>query len=422
MSRDTEWRPDPLGGTTRRGFLKGVTILAATSPAFARTPRQRQSSGKVPMIAYVGTYSLPQGPAGAATGNGQGIHLFDLDPASGALTPREVIANPSNPAWLAFDPSRTHLYSANEIATYQGTGSGSVSAYAIDRASGHLTLLNTVSSEGAGPAHMSIHPSGKHALVANYGGGTTAVLPILPTGGRTAATDVKHNAGTPGPARATSAPPGSFAISGHEQPHAHMILSDPSGRFVLVSDLALDQILIWKFDAEKGTLTPNDPPFVSLPRGDGPRHFVFHPNGRWMYSLQEEASTLVTFDYDAAAGKLTAKQTVSSLPKGFSGTSFTSEVMISADAKFLYAANRLHDSIAWFSIGPTGTLTWAGAESTRGDYPRSFNIDPTGTFLYSCNQRSDAITTFRINRDTGKLTFTDQYTAVGAPACIIFLS
>ena len=220
-----------------------------------------------------------------------------MDPATGALEQRELFATALNPSWLALDPARTHLYSANEVAT-PGTGFGSVSAYAIDRLSGHLTLLNTVSSEGGGPAHMSIHPSGKYALVANYGGGTVAVLPIQPTGELGSASDVKQHQGVPGPTQPTSAPPGSFAISGHDRPHAHMIQSDASGRFVFAADLGLDQIFIWRFDDRKGTLAPNDPPSVALPPGDGPRHFAFHPNGRWFYSLQEEASTLVTFDYD----------------------------------------------------------------------------------------------------------------------------
>jgi 6-phosphogluconolactonase (cycloisomerase 2 family) len=201
-----------------------------------------------------------------------------------------------------------------------------------------------------------------------------------------------------------------------------MIETDPAGRYVFASDLALDQIFIWKFDAEKGRLVPNDPPSVALPPGDGPRHFAFHPQGRWFYSLQEEASTLVTYDYDATSGKLTVKQTISSLPKGFAGTNFTSEVMVSADGRFLYAANRLHDSIAWFAISATGTLAFVGEEWTRGDYPRSFNIDPTGNFLYACNQRADAVTTFRVNRKTGALTFTGHYTPVGTPASIIFLT
>jgi 6-phosphogluconolactonase (cycloisomerase 2 family) len=394
----------------RRSFLKGAAALAACLPAH----------GADAGLAYVGTYSSPKGPEGSR-GNGTGINLYQVNPSTGALTFRELLANDANPAWLAFDPSRTHLYSANETDTYQGASSGSVSAYSIDRSSGHLTALNTVSSQGAGPAHLSVHPSGKYVLVANYAGGTVAVLPVLPNGSLGAATDVKHDNGPVGPARAASAPPGSFAISGHDHTHAHMIQSDPSGRFVLAADLGMDQILIWKFDDQKGTLTPNHPGAVPVPPGDGPRHFTFHPNGRWMYSLQEEASTLIAYDYDATQGRLTAKQTISSLPKGFRGTDFTSEVMIAADGKFLYAANRLHDSIAWFTIGPAGTLTFSGEEWTRGDYPRSFNIDPSGNFLYSCNQRADAIAVFQVNRQSGALKFTGQYTDVGTPGIIIFL-
>jgi 6-phosphogluconolactonase (cycloisomerase 2 family) len=344
-----------------------------------------------------------------------------MNPATGALSQCELFADGSNPSWLAFDPSKTHLYAARETATFQGTNSGSVSAFSIDRSNGHLATLNTVSSQGAGPAHLSVHPSGKYVLVANYAGGTVAVLPIRSNGELGAATDVKEDAGAVGPTHAASGPPGSFAISGHDRPHAHMIQADHTGRFVLASDLGLDQILIWKFDIQKGTLTANHPASVSLPPGDGPRHFAFHPNGQWLYSLQEEASTLALFDFDAARGTLTPRQTISTLPEGFTGTNFTSEVIVSPDGRFVHAANRLHDSLAVFSIGQGGRLTWAGEVWTRGDYPRSFNIDPTGNFLYVCNQRSDAIATFRIDRETGKLTFTGQNTPVGTPAIIIFL-
>ena len=406
---------------SRRTFLKSAAALGVSGQALARVRGSSSNSIGRRILAYVGTYNSPQGPEGSK-GNGQGIYLFQMDPSSGALTPREVIPDASNPSWLAFDPSRTHLYAGEEIFDYKGGSSGSVSAFAIDRATGHLTLLNTVSSEGAGPAHLSVHPSGKYVLVANYAGGTVAVLPIPPNGELGPATDVKHDEGQVGPANATSAPAGSFAISGYDHPHAHMIQADPSGRFVLASDLGLDQIFIWRFDLEKGKLAPHQPASVALPPGDGPRHFTFHPNGRWMYSLQEEGSTLVLFDYDAASGHLTAKQTISTLLKGFNGTNFTSEVAVSPDGRFVYAANRLHNSIAFFSIDDEGRLTFAGEAWTRGDYPRSFSIDPTGNFLYVCNQRSDVVTTFRINRSTGSLTFTGQYTPVGTPAIIVFLS
>lgn len=394
--------------------------LLLTAAAAHPAPAQPNRSSKGPLLAYAATYSSPQGPEGSR-GNGQGIIVFQVDPSTGNLAQREVIANPSNPSCLALDPSRMHLYSANETATFEGARSGSVTAYSIDRTTGHLTLLNTVSSQGAGPAYLSVHPSGKYVLVANYAGGTVAVLPIQPDGSLAPATDVKKDQGAVSRTHSTTAPPGSFAFSGHEAPHAHMIQADPSGRFILSTDLGLDRIFVWKLDAAKGALTANQPASVALPPGDGPRHFAFHPNGRWMYSLQEESSTLVKFDYDAAAGTLAARQTISSLPPGFQGTNYTSEVMVSANGKFLYAANRLHDAISLFSIGPSGDLTYVAEEWTRGDYPRSFNIDPTGRYLYSCNQRGDAIATFRVDPRTGRLAFTGRYTAAGTPSMMVFL-
>ena len=398
---------------TRRQFVQAVAAWSAVEPLRAARRRQGTPNGT---LAYVGTYSSREGQ-----NRGQGIHIFEMNPSNGALTPRAIERSESNPSWLAFNRTRTHLYAANEIAD-PSMASGSVSAYAVDGSTGRLSLLNTVSSEGAGPAHLSMHPAGKHALVANYHGGSVAVLPIQPDGRLASASDVKRHQGTVGPTRPSSAPPGSFAISGHDRPHAHMIEADASGRFVLAADLGLDEIRIWRFDDSKGTLTPNDPPSVALPPGDGPRHFAFHPNRRWLYSLQEEASTIVTFEYDASTGRVRAKQTVSTLPSGFAGTNFTSEIALSPDARFVYAGNRLHDSIAWFSIGAEGTLTWVGEEWTRGDYPRNFTIDPSGDYLFSCNQRSDAITSFRINRRSGALTFTGHYTPVGSPAQIVFLS
>jgi len=411
----------PLGKTSRRRFLKGAAALSVTAPVFAQAPQSHAESAHHPIWAYVGSYSLPQGPDGSV-GRGQGIYLFEMNPATGALVQREVFRRDTNPSFMAFDSSRKHLYSVNWVANYQGANSGSVSAYTIDRASGHLTLLNTVSSEGANPTHLSIHPSGKFLLVASYFGGTVAVLPVRVNGELGPATDVVHDQGTVGQEHPASAPPGSFAISGHDNPHAHMIQSDPAGRFVFAADLGLDRILVWRFDAEKGRLVPNDPSSVELPSGDGPRHFAFHPNGQWFYSLQEEGSTVAAFDYDPTMGRLTAKQTVSSLPKGFAGSNFPAEVMISPDGRFLYASNRLHDSISWFSINETGTLAFRGQEWTRGNHPRAFNFDPTGNFFYVCNQFADAITTFRIDRKTGALTFTGQYTPVGSPASIIFLA
>jgi 6-phosphogluconolactonase (cycloisomerase 2 family) len=354
-------------------------------------------------------------------GNGRGIHLFQVNRTSGALTAAGVFEMSTSPSCLALNAKGTRLYSANETDRVGPDKHGTVSAFTVDRANGKLTLLNTVDSGGAGPTFISIHPSGKFVLAANYFGGSVAVLPILSDGRLGPASDIKTDAGKIGPTKAPNAPPGSFAISGHDRTHAHMIQADPAGRYVLHADLGLDKIYVWKFDTQKGMLTPGDPPTVSLPSGDGPRHFDFHPNGRWFYSIQEEGSTIVMFDYDAATGRLTSRQTISTLPPGFAGSNFCSEILISADGRFLYAGNRLHDSIAIFSIGADGSLSYVGEEWTRGDYPRSFNFDPTGQFLYCCNQRADNIAVFRVDRNTGGLSFTGHYAAAGNPSMIVFL-
>jgi 6-phosphogluconolactonase len=400
--------------------LVGATLLIAG----LLQAQSNESNG--PLIAYVGTFSSPlrdvlPTQVDLPPGNGRGIHLFQVNRATGAMTPAGIYEMGTSPSCLALNASGTRLYSTNETDRVGEEKEGTVSAFSIDRTDGHLTLLNTVRSGGAGPTYVSIHPSGRFILVANYFGGSVAVLPIVPDGRLGRATDVKNDTGKIGPTRATNAPEGSFAFSGHDRTHAHMIQADPSGRFVLHVDLGLDKIFVWKFDEQMGRLTPNELPAVSLPAGDGPRHFHFHPNGRWFYSIQEEGSTIVLFDYDARRGRLTARQTVSTLPDGFAGSNFCSEILVSIDGQFVYAGNRLHDSIGIFSIGRNGELTFIEEEWTRGNYPRSFNFDPTGQYLYCCNQRGDNIAVFKVNRKTGGLKFTGHYTPVGNPSIIVFL-
>ena len=392
-------------------------MLAAMGPRAVKG--QRRGAGDVPrapILAYAGAY----------TPNGQGIYLFRMEPATGKLTQIKVAAATPSPSWIAIHPNGRNLYAANEVSNFNGGTTGSVTSFSIDRASGDLTSLNTVSSQGAGPAHISVDPLGQFVFVANYGGGNIAVLPVQANGSLGNASDVHQDTGSVGPAHATNAPPGSFAISGHDAPHAHMIQPDPAGKFVLHADLGQDRIYSWLLNRAARTLSPNPTSaFTALPPGDGPRHFAFHPNGKWLYSLQEEASTLEFFTYDAATGALTLQQRLSTLPDGFAGTSFTSEVRVSQDGKFVYAANRLHDTIAFFRVGANGKLTRAGEASTLGDYPRSFTLDPTGRFLFSCNQRSDAITSFRIQAGGAggqHLHFTGQYTPVGSAAIIVFLT
>jgi 6-phosphogluconolactonase len=412
--------------SSRRSFLKNCLAFAGTTPLMNGLLQVQSGEAGGPLLAYVGTFSSPlrnvlPTQVDLPPGNGRGIHLFQVNRTTGAMTPAGLHEMGTSPSCLVVNSPGTRLYSGNETDRVGDNREGTVSAFAIRRADGKLELLNTVRSGGAGPTFVSVHPSGRFVLVANYFGGSVAVLPIRPDGRLGAPTEVRNDAGTIGPTRATNAPPGSFAVSGHDRTHAHMIQADRSGRFVLHVDLGLEKIFVWKFDEQNGTLTPNEPPAVSLPPGDGPRHFHFHPNGRWLYSIQEEGSNIVLFDYDAATGRLASRQTVSTLPRGFAGSNFCSEILVSADGRFVYAGNRLHDSIGIFSAGPEGDLTFVGEEWTRGSYPRSFSFDPSGQFLYCCNQRGDNITVFRADRKTGGLNFTGHYTPVGNPSIIVFV-
>jgi 6-phosphogluconolactonase len=398
----------------RRDFIKTAASLALGHFDSGRVLAQTGANRRV--LAYVGSYTT----AIDGGSNGKGIYRFEMDARTGAFTRQKLVAETPNPSWIVIHPSRKYLYSVNEIVNQEN---GSVSAFAIDPTSGDLTPLNTVSSEGKGPAHMSLDVSGRFAFVANYAGGTIAVLPIADGGKLGTAVDVHLDSGSVGARFASDAPPGSFAISGHDAPHAHMIAADPGNRFVLAVDLGQDRIYVYRFDANSGKLTlSRGTSFVSFPTGDGPRHFVFHPNGHWIYALGEESSTIAFFHYDAMHGTLALQQTISSLPAGFAGTNFTSEVVISPDGRFLYAANRLHDTITICSIDSSGGLKLLGEVSTMGDYPRHCTFDPSGDFFYVCNQRSDNITCFKVHRETGRLFFTEQYTPVGTPSIVTFLS
>lgn len=410
---------------TRRSFLQtSVTTAAASSLSGQHAAAGTNVAS--PLMAYVGTFSSPLGDVlptqvDLPPGNGRGIHVFQADRNTGALTEAGIHEMGTSPSCLVVNESGTRLYSSNETDRFEGKKEGTISSFSIDPATGQLTLLNTVSSGGDGPTYVSIHPSGRFLFVANYFGGSVAVLPILDNGELGTATDVKNDSGRIGPTTATNAPAGSFAFSGHDRTHAHMIQADPSGQFVIHVDLGLDRIFVWNFDQQNGTLRANKPTGVSLPAGDGPRHFHFHPNGRWFYSIQEEGSTVALFDYDKARGLLTERQTISSLPPGYAGSNFCSEILVSSDGRFVYAGNRLHDSVAIFSVGDDGKLTYVDDVGTRGNYPRSFNFDPTGRFLYCCNQRADNMAVFAVNRDTGRLKFTGHYTPVGNPSSIVFV-
>jgi len=412
--------------TNRRAFLQSTAALSGLAPLASAKPAPLPRDEASKLVAYVGTFSSPlkdtlPTQVDLPPGNGRGIHIFHMDRMSGVWTPAGIHEMGTSPSCLAANPEGTRLYSANETDRVGPNREGSVTAFAIDPRDGRLSPLNNVPSGGAGPTYVRLHPSGKHLLVANYFGGSVAVLPILEGGKLGTATDVKVDEGKIGPTRAMHAPRGSFAFSGHDRTHAHQILPDPTGKFVLHVDLGLDLIYVWKFDSTKGRLEPGEHHKVSLPPGDGPRHIDFHPNGKWLYSIQEEGSTIVLFDYAGENGKLTARQTLSSLPPGYMGSNFCSEILVSHDGKFVYGGNRLHDSIGIFAVGSDGKLTMVADEWTRGNYPRSFSFDPTGRFLYCCNQRADHVTAFRVDQETGKLAFTGQYIPVGNPSHILFV-
>lgn len=425
---------------TRRSFLKSAAALALASATGAAATRPTEAEAQSALrgqslprsatrfganFVYVGSYTLPypapMPPDSVPYRNGEGIYRFVQDPDSGELRDRTLVARTHSPSWLVMHPERPMLYAVNEWFGYGSEHEGSVSAFAVDPESGSLTLRNVVASGGAAPVYISLDARGDFAFVANYASGTLAVLPIHQDGSLGEATMVHRDTGSVGATRATSGPPGSFAISGHDAPHAHMIMPDPAHRFVFSTDLGQDRIYSHCFDARTGRLTPNPAqPYISLPTGDGPRHFTFHPNQRWFYSIEEEGSTVTFFDYDREHGTLRQQQRLSSLPAGFAGSNFASEIAIAPNGRALYALNRLHNAISIFAIEDSGRLAFRTEVPTRGDYPRSFAVDPGGRFLYVCNKLSDNLTHFRIDRESAMLEFTGHYTAAPTPACMLF--
>ncbi|MCW2096319.1 lactonase family protein [Lelliottia amnigena] len=355
-----------------------------------------------PQYAWVGTYNP----------NGEGLYRFTVDPNNGALGEKTLVSQLPNAAQLTVSHDGKTLYLASE------TEKGVIQALRIG-ASGELTELNQVASGGAGPVYVSLTPEGRHLLVANYVSGSIAVLSVKADGSLEEATDTHQDQGEPGAAKPEAAVEGSFAVSDHNGPHAHMIAADPSGKYVFSTDLGLDRIYQYRFDKQSGKLTPNEPPFINASsKGAGPRHFVFTPKGDGLWLINEESSTLTWYALDQATGTLKEGKTISSLPKEYKGTSFAAGLALSADGQQLYVANRLHNSIAHFRVTAEGTLVHQEDVWTRGDYPRSLTLDKQGRWLYVMNQRSDNITRFRVAPD-GKLSFEPDYTPVGSPSQMV---
>lgn len=354
--------------------------------------------------AYIGTYSP----------HGEGIYLTQVDSYTGAMSKPQQVATVTNGAQLIYHNDLHTLYVASEIEQ------GVILAYATNT-DGSLTELNRVSSAGDGPVYLSLHPSGKYLLVANYISGSIAVFPIQKSGQLDQAVTVIQSEGEPGLGYPAAAAPGSFAISDHNGPHAHMIGSDPSGKFVFSTDLGLDRIYQWQFDVQTGQLKPNTPAFISASsEGAGPRHFVFHPNGKVVYLINEEASTLTVYDFNTTTGTLTERNSISSLPENYAGTSYASGIIISQDGRSLYIANRLHNSLSQFAIDDKGDVKLVDNIWIRGDYTRTIVFSPNQDYIYAMNQRSDHMVRFAVNKQTGQLTFVDNYTPLGSPSQMVF--
>lgn len=377
--------------TTLAAFLGCVCVIGADKPA---PPTQFR--------AYVGTYTGKKS---------QGIYTFTFNAATGEVGKPELAGEVTNPSFLAIHPNGKNLYSVGEVAAVDGKKGGGVSAFAI-QPDGKLKLLSQASTVGSGPCHISVDKSGKVALAANYGGGSVVALPIKADGSVGEHTGfVQHS--------------GKSVTKRQSQPNAHSVNLSPDNRFAFVADLGLDKVLIYKLDAAKGTLTANDPAFATVPPGSGPRHFAFHPSGKFAYVINEITLTMTAFSYDAAKGALTELHTVSTLPAadgpgpkpGWS----TAEVVAHPNGKFLYGSNRGHDTIAVFAVATDGKITLVQNAPAEVKTPRNFNLDPTGKWLFTEGQSSDTIALFKVDQATGKLTATGTKLEVGTPVCMKFL-
>jgi 6-phosphogluconolactonase len=392
----------PLWGLTlclAAALISGWCVGAETGGA----PASALSLVPAGLPVYFGTYT------GARS---KGIYLSILDPATGALAPPVLAAEIANPSFLALHPGGRFVYAVSEIGGFQGKPGGAVTAFVREPETGVLRPLNQVSTLGDGPCHLVVDPAGRNVLAANYGGGSVVVIALEPEGRLGAhGSFLQHQGSSVNPQR-------------QKGPHAHGVYLDAASRFAFVPDLGLDRVMIYRFDSAAHSLAPMDPPAgAGVKPGAGPRHFAFHPNGRFGYVINELDSTITALGYDATRGRLTEFQTVPTLPADFTGRSTTAEIAVHPGGRFLYGSNRGHDSIAVFALDPgTGKLTFVQHEPTRGRTPRSFAIDPTGTFLLAANQDSDSVAVFRIDAGTGRLTPTGRSLDVGAPVCVMFAS
>ncbi|MEE9168681.1 MAG: lactonase family protein [bacterium] len=351
-------------------------------------------------IFYVGTNT---------SGKSEGIYICSMDTDSGAIKLKSLTRGVINPTFLAVDQRQRYLYAVNEIAGFEGQPEGTVSAFRIDKQTGELDFLHRQPSGGASPCHLVVDKSNRFLLVANYSGRSVAVFPIQHKGSLGAPTDVVQHRGS------------SINPKRQQGPHPHSVILDAANRFAFVADLGTDKVMIHRFDSKRGKLTLGTKPWVQVKAGAGPRHFVFHTDGKRAYLINELDSTLMAFDYDASSGDLRETQTISTLPAGFTRENYCADVQVALSGRYIYGSNRGHDSIVVFAVDDhSGKLSAVQYQSTQGKTPRNFAIDPTGRFLLVANQNSDAIVVFAIDPETGKLMPTGHDEKIPVPVCLQF--
>ena len=386
------------GRMTNWPFLRASALGALAAVLFHPAPAAGAAAKPAPVL--IGTYT---------SGASKGIYASEFDPATGQLTVPTLAAGAKNPAFLARHPNGRFVYAVAEIADVGGGKGGAVAAFERDPATGKLTPLNQQPSGGAGPCHLTVDRTGHCLLVANYGSGSIAALAIQADGSLAApAAPIQHRGA-------------SVNASRQSGPHAHQVVIDPANRFALVCDLGLDKILVYRLDAAHATLTPNEPPFATVKPGSGPRHLAFHPNGHWVYLLNEMAASITAFTWDAAHGELKELETVATLPPDFSGPNTAAEIVVHPSGKFVFASNRGHDSVAVLAVdATTGRLQLRQNQGTKGKAPRFIGLDPSGRWLLAANQGSDNITVFPFDAVAGRLGGSVQTIPAPIPVCLLF--
>ena len=396
MKRKTALQAAPrfrlIGRMTLHTFFRITTLIAL---GLATTLGQASAAPTRALVCF-GSYSTPDKDS---------VHLFQLNLQDGSLKKLNAVDGLTNPSFLKIHPNGKYLYTVNEVSTFDGKKSGGVTAFALDVKGGKLNKINQQPSGDTGPCHLTVDATGKYVLVAHYGGGSTSVLPIKKDGSvGTLVSQIKHK--------------GSSVHSRQKAPHAHSVHVGPNNKFAFAPDLGIDKVLVFSFDEKTGAIAETKFDGAKLEPGSGPRHFGFHPDGKFAYVINELKQTVTAFRYNAKRGRLRTLQTLSSVPHPVKGNS-TAEVLVHPTGQFLYGSNRGHNSIAMFRINEkNGKLTAIGHESTRGSTPRNFGIDPTGQFLLAANQQSDNVVVFRINQDTGKLKFTGNEIKLSKPVCV----